>query len=61
MNWIELSFKTTHEASDLLSEFLTAAGADGIQVQDASEIIAIILREDEFLRSGNAGTAITPA
>lgn len=42
MNWIELSFKTTHEASDLLAEFLTAAGADGIQVQDASEIMDII-------------------
>ena len=42
MRWFALSFLTTHEASDLLAEFVRSLGADGVEVQDAEEIKAII-------------------
>ena len=42
MRWFALSFRTTHEASDLLAEYVRSLGADGVEVQDAEEIKAII-------------------
>ncbi|NCC49348.1 MAG: 50S ribosomal protein L11 methyltransferase [Clostridia bacterium] len=40
--WLRLRFQTTHEASDLLAEYLRLLGADGVQIEDASEIKAIL-------------------
>jgi ribosomal protein L11 methyltransferase len=48
MRWLELSFATTHEASELLTDFLTSLGADGVQVQDAAEIREIITAPDSL-------------
>jgi ribosomal protein L11 methyltransferase len=42
MKWLELTFATTHEAAELLTDFLSSLGADGVQVQDAEEIKAIL-------------------
>ncbi len=42
MRWLELSFATTHEAAELITDFLSSLGADGVQVQDAEEIRAIL-------------------
>ena len=30
MRWLELSLATTHEAAELLTDWLTALGADGV-------------------------------
>jgi len=38
MRWLAFDFATTHEASELLTDFLSSLGADGVQVQDAAEI-----------------------
>lgn len=40
--WLRLQFHTTHEASDLLAEYFRLLGADGVQIQDASEIKTIL-------------------
>ncbi|MBP1757160.1 MAG: ribosomal protein methyltransferase, partial [Firmicutes bacterium] len=42
MRWLELSFATTHEAAELITDFLSSLGADGVQVQDAEEIRGIL-------------------
>ncbi|NLM79082.1 MAG: 50S ribosomal protein L11 methyltransferase [Ruminococcaceae bacterium] len=42
MQWIELSFATTHEASELLTDYLSSLGADGVQIQDPTEIKALL-------------------
>lgn len=42
MRWLELQFETTHEASELISDYLSSLGADGVQVQDAEEIRSIL-------------------
>lgn len=42
MRWLELSFATTHEAAELITDFLSSLGADGVQVQDAEEIKGIL-------------------
>lgn len=42
MRWLELSFATTHEAAELVTDFLSSIGADGVQVQDAEEIKEIL-------------------
>jgi len=42
MRWLELSFATTHEAAELVTDFLSSLGADGVQVQDAEEIKEIL-------------------
>lgn len=42
MRWIALDFATTHEAAELLSDLLTSLGAEGVEVQDAVEIRAIL-------------------
>ncbi len=38
MRWLALKIDTTHEASELITDFLSSLGADGVQVQDAAEI-----------------------
>jgi len=38
MRWLSLQIDTTHEASELITDFLSSLGADGVQVQDAAEI-----------------------
>jgi len=42
MRWLAFEFATTHEASELLTDFLSSLGADGVQVQDAAEIRALL-------------------
>lgn len=42
MQWLELSFDTTHDAQELITDFLSSLGADGVQVQDAAEIREIL-------------------
>lgn len=42
MRWLELSITTTHEAAELITDFLSGLGADGVQVQDAEEIKGIL-------------------
>lgn len=42
MRWIALDFATTHEAADLLTDFLSGMGAEGVAVQDSAEIRAIL-------------------
>lgn len=54
MRWLELSFATTHEASELLTDFLTSLGADGVQVQDAAEIREIIAAPDNLSYADDA-------
>lgn len=54
MRWLELSFATTHETSELLTDFLTSLGADGVQVQDAEEIRALINAPDSLSYADDA-------
>lgn len=42
MRWLALDFATTHEAAELLTDFLSSLGADGVQVQDAEEIRTLL-------------------
>jgi ribosomal protein L11 methyltransferase len=42
MRWLALDFATTHEAADLLVDYLSGLGAEGVEVQDAQEIRAIL-------------------
>jgi ribosomal protein L11 methyltransferase len=42
MRWLALDFATTHEASELLTDFLSSLGADGVQVQDAEEFRSLL-------------------
>lgn len=42
MRWLALEIETTHEASELITDFLSSLGADGVQVQDAEEIRALL-------------------
>ncbi|MDD2534280.1 MAG: 50S ribosomal protein L11 methyltransferase [Eubacteriales bacterium] len=42
MRWLELSFSTTHEAAEVITDFLSSLGADGVQVMDAEEIKGIL-------------------
>ncbi len=42
MRWLELSIDTTHDAQELITDFLSGLGADGVQVQDAAEIREIL-------------------
>ncbi|MDW7658078.1 MAG: 50S ribosomal protein L11 methyltransferase [Bacillota bacterium] len=54
MRWLELLFATTHEASELLTDFLSSLGADGVQVQDAAEIREIIADPDSLSYADDA-------
>lgn len=42
MRWLAFDFATTHEASELLTDFLSSLGADGVQVQDAEEFRGLL-------------------
>ncbi len=42
MRWLALKIDTTHEASELITDFLSCLGADGVQIQDAAEIRALL-------------------
>jgi ribosomal protein L11 methyltransferase len=42
MRWLALDFATTHEAADLLVDYLSGLGAEGVEVQDAREIRALL-------------------
>lgn len=48
MQWLELNFETTHEAAELLTDFLSGLGADGVQVKDAAEIREILAQPDSL-------------
>lgn len=54
MRWLELSFSTTHEAAELITDFLSSLGADGVQVMDAEEIKGI-LNDPESLTYADDG------
>jgi ribosomal protein L11 methyltransferase len=56
MRWLALQFETTHDASELIADYLADLGAAGIQVEDAAEIRAILAdpaslayADDDFL------------
>jgi ribosomal protein L11 methyltransferase len=58
MEWLEFCIDTTHESSEVISDFLSSLGADGVQVEDAQEIIEILqspdslsYADDEFLNN----------
>lgn len=57
MRWLELQFETTHEASELISDYLSSLGADGVQVQDAEEIRAILADPDSLTYADDDFTA----
>ena len=42
MRWLAFQIDTTHEASELITDFLSSLGADGVQVEDAAEIRALL-------------------
>lgn len=42
MQWLEYSIETTHEAAEVITDFLSSLGADGVQVEDAEEIKEIL-------------------
>ncbi|HAX72864.1 MAG TPA: 50S ribosomal protein L11 methyltransferase [Firmicutes bacterium] len=46
MNWLELSFHTTHEAFDLVSNIFIEAGSKGVLVEDSNIVNEI--HEDHF-------------
>ncbi len=46
MNWIELDIETTHEASEIITDRLSAIGADGVEVTDREEIRAVLADPD---------------
>ncbi|MEA4887967.1 MAG: 50S ribosomal protein L11 methyltransferase [Clostridiaceae bacterium] len=48
MRWLELNFETTHEAAELLTDFLSSLGADGVQIHDAAEIKAVLADPDSL-------------
>lgn len=57
MRWLELQFETTHEASELISDYLSSLGADGVQIQDAEEIRAILADPDSLTYADDDFTA----
>lgn len=48
MDWLEFCIDTTHESSEVISDFLSSLGADGVQVEDAQEIIEILQSPDNL-------------
>ena len=46
MNWLELSFHTTHEAFDLVSNIFIEAGSKGVLVEDSNTLTEA--HEDHF-------------
>ena len=57
MRWLELQFETTHEASELITDYLSSLGADGVQIQDAEEIRAILADPDSLTYADDDFTA----
>ncbi|HBP39072.1 MAG TPA: 50S ribosomal protein L11 methyltransferase [Clostridiales bacterium] len=58
MRWLSLQIDTTHEAADLVADFLSSLGAAGVQVEDAEEIRELLANpaslayaDDDFLGS----------
>ncbi len=58
MKWIEIKIITTEEASDAISEMLTAIGAGGVAIEDPNEIrrqlsspSSLDYADDEFMNS----------
>ena len=50
MRWLALDFATTHEAADLLVDYLSGLGAEGVEVQDAQKSGRYCLLEQPPLR-----------
>lgn len=48
MQWLEFSIETTHEAAEVITDFLSSLGADGVQVEDAEEIKEILSAPDSL-------------
>ena len=48
MQWIELAIRTTHEAAEIITDRLSAIGADGVEVLDREEIRAILADPDSL-------------
>ncbi|NLW11690.1 MAG: 50S ribosomal protein L11 methyltransferase [Clostridiaceae bacterium] len=48
MQWLEYSIETTHEAAEVITDFLSSLGADGVQVEDAEEIKEILSAPDSL-------------
>lgn len=48
MYWLEYSIETTHEAAEVITDFLSSLGADGVQVEDAEEIKEILSAPDSL-------------
>jgi ribosomal protein L11 methyltransferase len=48
MRWLEFSIETTHESSEVITDFLSSLGADGVQVQDAEEIKEVLMAPDSL-------------
>ncbi len=48
MQWISLNFETTHEASELIAEFLLNLGAEGVDVVDPEEIRSVLAAPDSL-------------
>lgn len=48
MHWLEYSIETTHEAAEVITDFLSSLGADGVQVEDAEEIKEILSAPDSL-------------
>ena len=58
MRWLSLQIDTTHEAADLVADFLSSLGAAGVQVEDPEEIRELLANpaslayaDDDFLGS----------
>lgn len=49
MEWLDFRIDTTHEAVDVLADFLSSLGAEGVQVEDAQEILAILQSPDNLI------------
>ncbi len=48
MKWLAVNIETTHEAAELITDFLSGLGADGVQVEDAEEIRELLNRPDSL-------------
>lgn len=48
MQWLEFSIETTHEAAEVITDYLSSLGADGVQVEDAEEIREVLSAPDSL-------------
>jgi ribosomal protein L11 methyltransferase len=65
MEWLEITIKTTQEASDAISEMLTSLGAGGVAIEDPNDIIEEISKpgflgytDNEFLDKLHKGVVV---